>query len=60
MGNYEKTPWLHVYGQYLWHHSAVIRGTKPGLLTLRDAIDKAIENGAQKLRFLQRWRRIRD
>jgi len=36
---------LHVYGQYMWHDDAVIRGTKTALLALREAIDSAIATG---------------
>jgi hypothetical protein len=35
--------WLHVYGQYSWHSEATIRGTKEGLVALRDALTEAID-----------------
>lgn len=38
--------WLHVYGQFCWHSEATIRGTRDGLIALRDAIDAAIETGS--------------
>lgn len=36
---------LHVYGQYLWHGEAVIRGTREALVLVRKAIDDALEGG---------------
>lgn len=38
----ENEPWLHIYGQYMWHSPATIRGTKAGLEALREAVDKAL------------------
>ena len=39
----EQTPWLHLRGQFTYHGEALISGTKPGLIALRDALTKAIE-----------------
>lgn len=36
---------LHVYGQFIWHGDAVIRGTRGALGRLRDAIDTALASG---------------
>lgn len=38
-------PWLHIYAQYTNHAPATIRGTKEGLIALRDALTAAIETG---------------
>jgi hypothetical protein len=38
-------PWLHIYAQYTNHAPATIRGTKEGLIALRDALTAAIDNG---------------
>jgi hypothetical protein len=38
-------PWLHIYAQYTNHAPATIRGTKEGLIALRDALTVAIEAG---------------
>ncbi len=36
---------LHVYGQSYWHTPALVIGQKTALLKLRDAIDKALQDG---------------
>jgi len=36
------TPWLHIRSQSTYHFEANIRGTRAGLLALRDAIDQAL------------------
>lgn len=41
-----KDNWLHVYGQFCWHSEAYIRGTREGLVVLRDALNTAIETGS--------------
>lgn len=33
---------LHIYGQYQWHHPATIKGNRLALTALRDAIDAAL------------------
>jgi hypothetical protein len=38
----ENEPWLHVYGQYMWHSPVTIRGTRAGIEALRRAIDAAL------------------
>jgi hypothetical protein len=43
---FKRHPWLHIHGQYLWHDEVIIRGNKPALEALRDAITRALETGA--------------
>jgi len=45
---YDALPWLHIYGQSMWHDQASIVGTVAGLEALRDAINAAIERGTGK------------
>lgn len=45
MSDIDNMPWIHVYGQYMYHSEAVIRGTAPALTALRDAIDSALKGG---------------
>lgn len=42
----DKEAVLHIYGQWIWHDSAVIAGNKAGLMALRDAIQRVLVNGA--------------
>ena len=42
----EHLPWLHIYGQYMWHSPATIRGSRSGLESLRAARDTALDTGA--------------
>jgi hypothetical protein len=44
-GDLQTEPWLHIYAQYTNHAPATIRGTKEGLIALRDALTVAIDNG---------------
>ena len=39
---------VHIYPQDCWHDQAYIAGTKGGLRSLRDAIDRALETGFDK------------
>jgi len=41
----DKTPWLHVRGQFTYHAEATIRATKTGLLALLDAVQMALADG---------------
>lgn len=41
----EGTPWLHIRSQSHWHSEAEIRATRAGLLSLRNAIDAALDSG---------------
>ena len=45
MTDLNKTPWLHVRGQFTYHAEATIRGTAEGLAALRQAIDDALREG---------------
>jgi hypothetical protein len=36
-------PLLHVYGPYIYHNPAVLRGNREALIALRDAISRALE-----------------
>ena len=38
----DTTPYLHIYGQELWHDPATILGTLQGLVALREAITLAL------------------
>ena len=40
-------PWMHIYGQPMWHADAAIMGTRAALSALRDAIDKALATGME-------------
>lgn len=42
----EVDAFLHVYGQYMWHDDALIKGTRSALLLLREAIDDALATSA--------------
>jgi len=41
----EDTEWVNIYAQYIYHSPATIRGTRNGLVALRDALTKAIDEG---------------
>lgn len=41
----DKTPWLHIRGQFTYHAEATIRATEEGLLALLDAVQTAIAEG---------------
>jgi len=45
--SFDRLPWLHIYGQYIYHGPATIKGTRDGLTALRDAITKALECGEE-------------
>ena len=48
---YERLPWLMIYGQEEQHDELHIVGTEVGLSRLRDAVDKALSaNPAQSVR----------
>lgn len=38
-------PWMHVYGQYMPHDCATLRGTVAALTAVRAAIDAALKDG---------------
>lgn len=38
-------PWMHVYGQYMPHDCATLRGTVAALTAVRNAIDVALKEG---------------
>lgn len=40
---------LHILPQHMWHDDAVIVGTRPALLALRDALDRALTDGASAM-----------
>lgn len=42
---WDNLEWLHVYGQYSYHSEARIRGTREGLIRLRDGINAALKSG---------------
>jgi len=44
---------LKVYGAPFWHSSVNIVGSKDSLIDLRDAIDKAIKEGASSADFFE-------
>ena len=46
---YDGIPWLHVYGQSGPHDSVRIIGTASGLLSLRNAIDEALQRRSPKI-----------
>lgn len=37
-------PWLHLYGQYQWHSPSRIVGTRDGLLALKEAVARCLED----------------
>lgn len=41
----DKTPWLHIRGQFTYHAEATIRATEAGLVALLDATQAAISDG---------------
>lgn len=43
--NDDNEHYIHVYGQFVWHDSAAIIGTRGSLLALRSAIDAALAHG---------------
>lgn len=47
--DYTELPYLHIYGQKLWHDEAIIVGNKTALKELREAIDNAIQYGEGRL-----------
>src|SRR3546814_5267890 len=38
----DKSGWLHLYGQHLWHDEAYIAGDRAGIEMLRDALNEAL------------------
>lgn len=42
---YEALGWCHIHAQYAWHGDAHIEGTRAALVSIRDAIDKALTSG---------------
>lgn len=40
--------WLHIKSQSRWHGSVIIRGTKAGLVALRDGLNAALDVGTSE------------
>ena len=43
--DYERHPWMHVYGAWCEHGEVTIKGNAPALAALKLAIEQALENG---------------